>query len=91
MKTDLVNPEIIGSFCGEIEMKRFYLPGIEIKGRCPSGHEIILDLSDHYLAYPQPEKPDTIECICYQCSDECHSVYLKVDVILSVTIALVKK
>lgn len=53
-------------------IKRFYVPGIVIREKCPRCDTINeFDLGDDYLSYP--EQNDTIEFFCYSC-DECFLV-----------------
>jgi len=59
----------------EIELaKRFYLPGIIIKHKCPEcDTENINNLGENYLSYPITNKKEEIYFCCIKCNHE----YLK--------------
>ena len=53
----------------EIGSKRFYLPGIVIKTKCPKcGGPYEKDMGDDYLSYPRIGVEDTINGYCESCS-----------------------
>lgn len=53
-----LNARITGSLKGEIDVKRFYMPGIAIKAQCPyCQEEVETDFESDYLSYPVAGKP----------------------------------
>jgi len=65
--------EIIGSLNpGEkLEIKRFYLPGITLKDKCPKcGAEFIDDLGSSHLSYPIVGKEFNYDFYCEECYHE---------------------
>ncbi len=56
--------KIKGKLKGELEIKRFYLEGLEISEKCPKcGKEIFIN---DYLSYP---KMNDVEKIWFYCDD----------------------
>lgn len=55
---------------GEIDDKRFYLPGVVLEDTCPSGdHVVTMDLGEQYLSYPIIGAVDSAWWYCGQCED----------------------
>lgn len=55
----------------EIDVKRFYLPGVVLKERCPScGAEALDDLGDRYLSYPTANVDFDHGMWCKDCGHE---------------------
>ena len=53
----------------EIEVKRFYLAGVEISANCPKcGKKIKYDI-EQYMSYPKLNKKETINFLCIKCDD----------------------
>ena len=51
--------------------KRFYLPGIVIKGKCPKCKTILEnDLGENCLSYPQTNKLEEVYFCCNNCDKE---------------------
>lgn len=74
--------KIIGQPKGEIDVKRFYLEGLEMKIICPNcNYEY--DFND-YLSYPNVNIPININCYCNECENEWkEKIILKVNLELS--------
>lgn len=60
--------EIKGKLKGEIEVKRFYLEGVQINYTCPVCGD--KDIYNEYLSYPDINKPTTIGIWCRECGHE---------------------
>jgi len=57
--------EILGQPKGEIEVKRFYLPEVQINVICPEcGYEY---LWENYLSYPDVNTPIGLYLACREC------------------------
>jgi hypothetical protein len=55
----------------EIEVKRFYVPGVVLTATCPKcGAVKEVDLGDHYLSYPKANEPNDYGFYCSECSHE---------------------
>lgn len=55
----------------ELEVKRFYVPGFVLKDNCPvCGQERCIDFSQHYLSYPEANKPFNYTMYCDDCNKE---------------------
>lgn len=53
----------------QIECKRLYLP-VEIKCKCPNcDKELIFDLDDDYLSYPELNEIEYLTTYCSECDD----------------------
>lgn len=55
----------------EVDVKRFYLPGVKLAGKCPkcdAAYEE--DFADNYLGYPKANAPMDHGCYCNECSHE---------------------
>jgi hypothetical protein len=77
--------KVVGG-CREFDLgvKRFYLPGVNLKGKCPScGAKAELDLDSNYLSYPTANVDFDEPMACNEC---CHewSVGLRLNVSLEV-------
>ena len=56
---------------GEIDVKRFYIPGTIIQDHCPEcKHLNELDLEDQYLSYPKVGEPEGLYFHCDECEHE---------------------
>lgn len=55
----------------ELDVKRFYLPGVELSSPCPKcGHVCVHDLSSDYLSYPVANVPEDKHFYCDECNHE---------------------
>ena len=55
----------------ELDVKRFYMPGIVLKSKCPKcGASCEIDLSQEYLSYPTVNKPFDHLIYCDECDHE---------------------
>lgn len=60
---------ITGMMDGKVEVKRFYLPGIDIITTCPNcGYEH--EWEGDYLSYPDAGIPIDLPCCCLSCEHE---------------------
>lgn len=76
--------KIQGNMIGEIDVKRFYLPGIELHAECHGCGEVLeTDFDIEYLGYPPVGKPFKHEMWCEHCDVET-TVMLKLNVQLRV-------
>lgn len=60
-----MDSKIKGKIKGEIDVKRFYLPGIIVESKCPKCehlHEV--NMSTQYLSHPVINEPETIGFYC---------------------------
>jgi hypothetical protein len=49
---------VSGHACGEIDEKRFFIPGLKLTGTCPTCSATVeVDFSDAYLTYPSIGEP----------------------------------
>lgn len=60
--------KITGQPKGEIEVKRFYLEGIEIEVICPNCSN--KKKWNDYLSYPDINIPTNLPCYCNECEHE---------------------
>lgn len=57
-----------GSF--ELDVKRFYIPGLVFKSQCPvCGLVVHKDMEDDYVSYPKTNTPIEITAYCPECED----------------------
>jgi hypothetical protein len=77
--------KIIGMVGGKMDVKRLYLPGVEIKGQCPNcKKEITIDLGGcDYLNFPHMNEPFFYGKYCNDCNHE-WNVKLKLTVLLDI-------
>lgn len=62
---------IIGSFVGNVECKRFYMPGIKAFSVCPKcKEERELDFKDQYLSYPVVNRFQNVYFFCEPCNTD---------------------
>lgn len=55
----------------EIEVKRFYLPGLDVRVECPNCKRTVEVPGDgHYLSYPPANAPFTHTVWCSDCEHE---------------------
>ena len=60
--------KIKGKFEGTIDVKRFYLEGIELKYTCPNcGEEKVFT---DYLSYPKVNEVESVDFWCCECDHE---------------------
>ena len=61
--------KIIGSCKGaEIDVKRFYIPGVKVQSHCPTcGKKHIRDFDSDYLSHPVVGAP---ECVHFYCEED---------------------
>ena len=75
-----------GVMSGDLDVKRFYLPGVVIHSQCPKcGAEYARDMADSYLSYPTAGEPFAYGCYCARegCEHE-WEMMMRIDVTLSV-------
>lgn len=69
-----------------MDVKRFYLPGIQVKDNCPvCGMESVKDLGDDYMSYPMLNHPEPIRFWCE--SAECGH-HWEIGLILKLTVEI---
>lgn len=62
---------IEGAPAGEVDCKRFYLPGVVLRTVCPKcSAPHVRDFGDHYLSYPTMNAPEVHTLYCDGCSHE---------------------
>lgn len=62
---------ITGTMKGELDVKRFYMPGVKIKCKCPAcGAPWEMDMALDYLSYPSAGKPTNASGYCGKCEHE---------------------
>jgi len=62
---------IEGECEGEIDVKRFYIPGVCLYDLCPKcEEEIEMDLGVMYLSYPIVGEEKTVHFYCEECDEE---------------------
>jgi len=77
-------PRVEGAMVGEIEVKRFHMPGVTIRATCPACSEpYAADMARGYFMYPAVASPFTTNCHCRSC-DHDWTVTVRIDVTLSV-------
>lgn len=54
----------------EIGVKRFYLPGVELKGVCACGAELSWSGDGDYVSNPVPGEPEEIFTYCDECGED---------------------
>jgi hypothetical protein len=55
----------------EIDVKRFYLPGVTLRATCPKcNHPWVHDMAHHYLSYPVANVPFEDNAYCPECEHE---------------------
>jgi hypothetical protein len=79
------NVKISGTPGGEINIKRLYLPGVQITATCPCGNELVKDFEIDYLSYPAIDEPYNVYLPCENCNDAA----VTVQVVLKVSLELV--
>lgn len=63
--------KVVGKAEGEIDSKRFYIPGLFLEGKCPEcGEPYEKDYTSEYLMYPQAGEPFEEYCHCMECNHE---------------------
>lgn len=64
--------KIVGKFTeGNIDVKRFYLPGISLESCCPKcGMKVTRDFGANYISYPVVGKPEPAYMYCEECDEE---------------------
>jgi len=62
--------KIEGKVTGEVDYKRFYLPGLKITAQCPVCKKDLLFDGDHdYISYPKLGSPSVVYFYCEACDD----------------------
>lgn len=61
---------IEGAATGDIDVKRFYLPGVVIKDICKCGSEMVKDMKKDYFSYPAWGVPEDLHLYCRDCNTE---------------------
>lgn len=68
---EMSDMQVHGKFKGEIEVKRFYMPGIKFTELCPECSEPWeWDGESDYISNPVVGKPETIHAYCQECERE---------------------
>lgn len=68
----------------ELEVKRFYMPGFTLEGKCPEcGEEYVHDFGTDYLSYPKVGEAFDHDCYCVECDHE-WTIVLKLNIGLEV-------
>ena len=80
------NVKISGTPKGEIDIKRLYLPGVQITATCPCGKELVKDFEEDYLSYPDFDEPISVYLYCDR--DGCINPAATVRVVLKVSLEL---
>lgn len=63
--------KITGSFKGEVDCKRFYMPGVVASDICPKcAKDIVLDHNQHYIEYPTIGTPCLLYFYCSGCDTD---------------------
>lgn len=63
--------KVVGRAKGELQDKRFHIPGVKIKTKCPKcGTPQQKDLSQEYFSYPQINKFQDFHFECDEYMDE---------------------
>jgi hypothetical protein len=69
-----VSVRVKGKARGQLDVKRFYLPGVTISDDCPKcRREVAYPLStgnDRYLSYPIVGEPSDFHFYCHECGAE---------------------
>jgi hypothetical protein len=66
-----VKVTVEGEVQGQLDVKRFQLPGLTVRGECPEcSKPFALDLKSHYLSYPTVGTPVTVHTCCEHCDRE---------------------
>jgi len=74
--------KIEGTFSGELDIKRCYLPGVTLTDTCKKcGHEVTNDYESEYLSYPKVGTPTEISLYCPTCNFD-----WRVQVLLNLTL-----
>lgn len=74
-----------GSF--ELDVKRFYVPGLVFKSECPKCSQVChKDMADNYFQYPTTDTPIGITVYC----EKCEHYWVAGHVLLKVTVELVE-
>lgn len=74
----------VGEF--EMDVKRFYVPGVKIEGKCPACKgKVVNDLGQNYIGYPLVNQDFYETMYCSECNEE-----WKVIIRLNVTLELVE-
>ena len=76
--------KVTGTAYGEIDVKRFYIPGIKIKGKCKHcGKKVVFDLSEHYITNPVIGGTNQEWFYCEAC-DQNTELNIKIDISVTV-------
>lgn len=60
-----------GDLGEELDIKRFYIPGVILEVDCPQcGQTLQQDLEHDYLSFPSLDKPETVYFYCDECGLE---------------------
>lgn len=75
---------ITGKCSGQIEVKRFYMPGIVIDAVCPNCNEMVVDdFAENYISFPEVGSPFIYGLYCRECEHE-WEFKLQLDITLKV-------
>lgn len=76
--------QVIGRASGQIDVKRFYIPGVKVIGNCKHcGKPVSFDMASHYLSYPVFGSESTEYFYCEPC-DENTEFKIQLDLRISV-------
>lgn len=78
--------KITGKATGEIDVKRFYMPGVKLESDCPECKtKNKQDMGDDYVSYPSFNTEFGFGFYCHECNHEWEE-----DVIIEVKLKAVK-
>lgn len=71
----------------ELDVKRFYLPGVTITDHCPSCRKLRhFDGDSEYISNPILNEPEAVTMYCEDCEEN-----WEVDVVLTLVVTLAKR
>lgn len=77
------NVKISGKPEGQIDIKRLYLPGVKVTGKCDCGKELVRDFALSCLHYPVMNEPFDVYLYCEDCNDKEVTVQVMLNVSLT--------
>lgn len=64
-----------------LDVKRFYVPGLEFKASCPKCNCVVSkDMAREYFHYPSTNTPMEIRMYCTECEDDWSAGYVSLKV-----------
>lgn len=93
-----MNERIVGNESPiDIEVKRFYIPGVKVEGECPvCGAKCTHNFGDDYFSYPTANgKPEAVTIYCRACDEAGRTIeegepHWTVKVVLKVSVEMAK-